>query len=216
MYTLYLITNLVNGKVYIGQTSKSAEERWKMHCWTTNKSDYFHYAIAKYGKEAFSIETITQVETQEEISGLEKKWIAAFKSHEKQFGYNSTLGGEYGAIPNDEVRAKIGAYSANRIHNDATKEKMRQSHLGNNNHFYGKSHKSETIEKLRKKCSQANGGENNYWFGKKLSEKHKANISAAKKGNKPTPLTEEGRRRISEAKKLYWVNKLAGKLKEVQ
>lgn len=30
---IYLITNNVNGKQYVGQTTKTIEERWKRHCW---------------------------------------------------------------------------------------------------------------------------------------------------------------------------------------
>lgn len=207
MYVLYLVTNRLNGKVYVGQTSKTAEDRWQMHCYSLNKKDYFHNAIARYGIDAFDIKTLAEVATQEEVSELEIKWIAAFRSHEKMFGYNSTLGGEYGAIPNEETRAKIGAHSATRVHTEETKQKMRQSHLGEKNHFYGKSHTPETIEKLKTSCSAANSGENNYWFGKKLSDEHRAALSAVRKGSKPKPLTEDGRRRISEAKKLYWENR---------
>lgn len=212
MYQLYLITNHVNGKVYIGQTSKTAEERWKMHCWTVNKPDYFHRAIKKHGPEAFEVQTIAIAQTVEEISQLEIKWIAAFRSHEKMFGYNTTLGGEYGAVPNEEVRAKIGAASSSRTHDEKTREKMRLSHLGENNHFFGKSHTEETIEKIRRTCKEVGGGEKAYWYGKTLSASHKANLSKVRKGRKPKPKTEEGRRILSEKMKAYWAAKREQKM----
>ena len=53
---IYKITNLVNGKSYVGQTIRTIEERWKQHIKDSkgNKDDfYLHRAIRKYGKENF-------------------------------------------------------------------------------------------------------------------------------------------------------------------
>lgn len=62
---IYKITNLINGKIYIGQTTCSIEDRWKEHLHSAKKSVSenrpLYRAINKYGKENFSIEKIEEL-----------------------------------------------------------------------------------------------------------------------------------------------------------
>ena len=57
---IYKVTNNINGKMYIGQTRRTIEQRWKQHIYDSfnNSLDTsaFHCAIRKYGIEAFKIE----------------------------------------------------------------------------------------------------------------------------------------------------------------
>lgn len=61
---IYKITNQVNGKCYIGQTIKSAEERWKehrQHAFGTHPNDQnkaLYRAIRKYGLDNFTFEVV--------------------------------------------------------------------------------------------------------------------------------------------------------------
>ena len=61
---IYKITNKINGKVYIGQTSNTLEKRWWQHCHGTHKH-IIARAISKYGAENFKIEQIDVAESQE-------------------------------------------------------------------------------------------------------------------------------------------------------
>lgn len=54
---IYKITNLVNNKVYIGQTERTLKERWGQHKYSKG-CKYLHNAILKYGAESFKIEEI--------------------------------------------------------------------------------------------------------------------------------------------------------------
>lgn len=205
MFTLYVVTNLANGKYYVGQTNKTGAERWKDHCWGANKRDYFHYAISKHGKQNFVVEDIATFETREEVSQAEKLWILATGSYDRTIGYNSTFGGEYGAIPNEETRAKIGAFSSTRVHSPETRQKMSESHSGDKNHFFGKKHDPDTIQAMIEKLKVSHSGEGNYWFGKTFSPEHRANLSAVRKGVKKTkPVSEETRRKLSELAAARW------------
>lgn len=57
-YLIYRITNLVNGKAYIGFTKNTLEWRWQQHRNGTCPSSILFKAIKKYGKTAFAVEEI--------------------------------------------------------------------------------------------------------------------------------------------------------------
>ena len=124
---IYKITNKINGKIYIGQTIKSLEERFQKHCWETTIKDKYHLnmaikkAIRKYGKENFTIELIEEVET-DKLDEREVYWISFYDSYNK--GYNCTLGGQNGATrkyslswseENEVIEAKYLGFSSKEI-----------------------------------------------------------------------------------------------------
>jgi group I intron endonuclease len=93
---IYKIENLINGKVYIGQ---SVDVNYRL---TNHKSESFnpnsnsyetaiHRAIRKYGIENFSFEVIERC-SPDELKDREVYWIKKYESYEK--GYNMTHGGE--------------------------------------------------------------------------------------------------------------------------
>lgn len=95
MAFIYKITNDVNGKVYIGKTTKSVEKRWKEHLKDSKKERCknrpLYRAMNKYSIEHFHIETIEQC-TDENVSEREKYWISYYNSYHN--GYNATYGGD--------------------------------------------------------------------------------------------------------------------------
>ena len=96
---IYKITNLINNKIYIGQTNITIEERFKQHIYNSfnhkqNKDEYdypVHRAIRKYGKENFTIEILEEC-PQEQLNEKEREYIMQFNSY--NLGYNATLGGD--------------------------------------------------------------------------------------------------------------------------
>lgn len=91
---IYKITNIINSKVYIGQTIRPLKIRWYEHCQSINNEKYqmiIKRAIHKYGKENFTIESIEECD-QQLLNQREKYWISYYDSYEN--GYNSTLGGQ--------------------------------------------------------------------------------------------------------------------------
>lgn len=88
---IYKITNIINNKVYIGQTTKTVEARWKQHKKASLDKKYsLYYAMRKYGIDNFKIETIEQCK-DEELNEKEIEWIAFYDSYHN--GYNMTIGG---------------------------------------------------------------------------------------------------------------------------
>lgn len=95
---IYLITNLVNGKKYVGQTVTSIEERWRKHCSIakTGKATGIDGAIAKYGEKSFSCKKIIECPV-EDLDELEQYYIDKYNTYQgdnQDLGYNLTLGGQ--------------------------------------------------------------------------------------------------------------------------
>jgi group I intron endonuclease len=92
---IYLITNLINGKQYVGKTQKGYLNRFNQHClaYTHGCRNYISCAINKYGKDNFKIELITQVE-DDTWEYWESYYIKKYKTHYSQGGYNITWGGD--------------------------------------------------------------------------------------------------------------------------
>lgn len=93
MAYIYQITNDINGKIYIGKTERTIQERWREHCRDYLKRNYekrpLYSAMKKYGIEHFHIELIEETDKPEE---REKFWIEQKRSFKT--GYNATLGGD--------------------------------------------------------------------------------------------------------------------------
>lgn len=108
---IYKITNLVNQKVYIGQTVKTVQKRFTQHKNNSNK-EYFsqivlYKAFNKYGLENFICEEIEEVEN-DLLDEREKYWIEYYDSYFN--GYNSTLGGRATQLYNWDIDDIIEKY----------------------------------------------------------------------------------------------------------
>lgn len=123
---IYKITNKINNKVYIGQTIRPVQDRWKRHINDAlhNVLDtHFARAIRYYSPENFIIETIDTATNQEELNQKEQYWIRFYDSISN--GYNETdaiskCGGNTYKSKTPEEMKKIS-------------EKIRQSKLGGKN-----------------------------------------------------------------------------------
>lgn len=93
---IYIIKNTNNDKVYIGQTSRSIQDRWKQHIQSAQRGDehgiILYNAMRKYGIETFFIEQLEEVEL-EQLNDREIYWIKFYNSQTPN-GYNVREGGE--------------------------------------------------------------------------------------------------------------------------
>ena len=112
---IYKITNLVNGKVYIGQ-SQDIYSRWKEHKYARNKRDCFalYGAFKKYGLDNFSFE-IVECCPFEQLNEKEIYYISQYHSYvgdTKSNGYNMTKGGaiSFTHIGNDDQGKVVYQY----------------------------------------------------------------------------------------------------------
>lgn len=170
-WCVYKHTNKVNGKIYIGITSKTPTTRWESgHGYRHNK--HFTSASKKYGWDNFEHEILSSGLTREEASKMEKDLIAKYKSTDRRFGYNKELGGFEKKGVSDETRKYmserwLGANNPNYKKKWTEEERKHLSELnsGKNHPKWGTHHSEET----RKKISLRLKGENNHMFGKKQS-----------------------------------------------
>lgn len=109
-----MATNNANGKQYVGQTIRTVKERWYEHCCyamhgITNNSAVDR-AIAKYGADSFTVETIAEGVPVEELCALETEKIIEYDTLSPN-GYNLVASQERGYVVSDETRAKLSAAS---------------------------------------------------------------------------------------------------------
>lgn len=181
---IYLITNVVNSKKYVGQTIKSVEKRLKEHfkaAFVENRSAIICSAIRKYGKDNFSIVCIQDNVAINDLDGAEQYWIKYYDTFGK-FGYNATTGGNQCRI-SDETKLKISKALTGKKHTDEhnrhVSEAQKGLHVGELNSFYGKHHSKETIKKIKETLQGQMDGENNPFYGKQHSEESRSKMSAS-------------------------------------
>lgn len=106
MYSVYKIV-FGNGKLYIGLTGKSVDERIKEHVWQRNSGTHrpIYTAMRKY-KDNFTVEIIQNNLTIEVAEQLEIDTIAKLGTTDRKFGYNLSPGGNAGNIMSAEGKLR--------------------------------------------------------------------------------------------------------------
>ena len=175
---IYITTNLINGKRYIGQKAYNYfVDSYK------GSGKYLRKAIDKYGWDNFKTDVIEWCRDQEELDNCERYWIALYDAVNSDKFYNLATGGE-------------GIHKGSKLSEEA-KRHMSENHaevLGFLNPFYGKHH---TVES-RKKMSLSRTGSNNHFYGKHHTEDSKNKLAESHKGKNHN---EETRKKISETKR---------------
>lgn len=120
---IYKVTNLINSKVYIGQTINSLNQRWVHHCGKWSSCTYLRNAIQKYGKENFTIEEIDRAETLDILNEREIYWIEFYETKNPDKGYNLRFGGNNSTF-SEESKKKMSISSTGKKHSEETKKKM--------------------------------------------------------------------------------------------
>ena len=177
---IYKTTNLVNGKIYVGQhTGKNPNY--------LGSGTIISNAIKKHGRENFTRITLQECTTQEELNKIETFWIDKLNARNRKFGYNIQRGGNGIGKHSEETKKLLSEAHKGKKHTLESIEKMRKWKR------VGKPHTEET----KKKMSLLQRG-------KSLTAEHILNLSLSHKGNKPS---EETRKKMSIASKVIYVLK---------
>lgn len=171
---IYLITNKVNGKSYVGKTKQPLKQRFKQHSRTDS---LIGKVIRKYGAENFSVEVLEECATPEQLNEREKFFIAALNC-KVPHGYNRTDGGDgvAGYTPTPQHRANISAALSGRHLSPEYCKNISISKSGENHPNYGKHRSAQTKAKLR----IARLGEKNPQYGKPAPNRGKKHTEATK------------------------------------
>ena len=142
---------------YVGFTKRSLEQRWREHC--RMKVDCpLHYAIRKYGKEAFTIELVAEYIDEQMTKNLfEGFWIEHLQTHVDDGGYNLTYGGDgtIGRPCSEQTRRKMSASNKGQVPwnkgkkvSAETLKKMSDAQKGKKSPLKGKPRSEETRRKI--------------------------------------------------------------------
>lgn len=111
---IYKITNVKNGKFYIGKTTRTLNTRFKEHCRGSDSDKMpIAAAIKKYGKECFLIESIYSTDNLVDLNLKEDFFISVLKPD-----YNAAPGGQGGNL--------FGGQK----HKESTKQILREKRIG--------------------------------------------------------------------------------------
>lgn len=86
---VYCLTNTVNGKKYIGLTTRTVSARIKEH---ENAESYIGNAIRKHGRDNFTLQVLDKANDLGELKEKEIYWINEYDTYNS--GYNQTIGGD--------------------------------------------------------------------------------------------------------------------------
>lgn len=179
---IYKITNVINNKAYIGQTTTTLNKRIKVHlCDSKTKNYPLYYAIRKYGWSNFKVKVIDIVDNIKVLNEKERYWIEEFSSLCPN-GYNLMSGGSHG-MHSKKTKHKMSLSRIGHKVSEITRQRISQSNKGRKN-------SEEHKQKIRKKA-----------LGRKCSEETKLKISKANKNRvgcmKGKHYTNETKRKMS-------------------
>lgn len=191
---IYLTTNLINNKIYVGQDSYDNPNYY-------GSGKILNRAIKKYGKNNFKKEILQRCKNPQELNEAEIYWIDKLKATDDTIGYNISLGGTgrikgsklteehiknishgqtlQGYIDKHGLELGTKKYNKKIINQSEAQqerlkdevERMKYSASGKLNGMYGRNHSKETLQKISKKNK-----------GKKHTQETKDKWSETRKG----------------------------------
>lgn len=140
---IYLITNIITGKKYIGQTTRTLEQRLKEH---KREGNILHRAISKYGISNFKAEELKRCSSINELNDSETELIKEYNTLVPN-GYNLDSGG-LNKTMHSESKIKMSlAKKGRKLHENSIKTQFKKSHIPANK---GRKHSQESKNKMRK------------------------------------------------------------------
>lgn len=143
---IYTITNLVNGKYYIG-SAVNFKQRFKIHISDfkyEQNSKHLQNAYNKYGAENFEMQVLDIIDNLTDLLYIEEMYIINLFSYERCTGYNISkfAGSCLGCKRSDETKSLLREINLGKKHTRESRRKVSENNKG-------KKHKPETIEKMK-------------------------------------------------------------------
>lgn len=187
---IYKTTCLVNGKIYIGQCTKTVEQ--SKHYIGSGK--LLKLAIRKYGLNNFKKEILFHnIKSQKILDIMEINCMKKYNSLDSKIGYNlidTILPNSAGSVMSEQHKINIGKANKGKIMSKEAREKISKSSLGRPSAMKG----VKLSDCTKKLISDKNKG-------RKLSDETKLNMSISRKGRispmKGKKFSEESKAKMS-------------------
>ena len=169
-YTVYILTNKINNRMYIGTTRKKLYQRF-------NKGEgyrhqkLFYEDIKKYGWDNFEADVFAANLTEEEAFNTEKMLIKMYRENFPDMLYNRDAGGKHGEHC-QETKEIIRDLNVGRIISEETKEKIREA----------RAKQVISYESIMKAAAKNRGRKMSPEFCKKLGERSSKKIICIETG----------------------------------
>lgn len=223
---IYKITNLVNGKIYIGQ--HTGDDLDKYLYWNTrdaknnkNSKPALFSAINKYGPDSFTIESLVRIPdfgdlelSRSQLNTLEQFFIRTEDSRNRQIGYNICEGGEgvssisWTEEMRQAARQRVAGKPGNRKGAKLSGEQRARISAATAGKKMPPMTWAHKIWESRRKNGTACPGYSSK-RGTRLSQETKDKISASKKGK---PIRKSKRTKPAWNKGLSWSGETKAKL----
>ena len=183
---IYKSTNLLNGKIYVGQRIGKVKLSYYGSGTTIKK------ALIKNGTINFSCEVIDYADNIDELNCKEILWISKLSSTNRNIGYNIELGGKNSSMSSSTKEKLSTAHKG---------KKLSKEHIENISKASSRrTHTKETKKKISESAT-----------GRKLSQETKIKVGLASKnrpsGKKGTKLSDETKKLISKSSKGRWLGR---------
>ena len=197
-YGIYVITNMVSGKVYIGSTT-DVRIRRKQHIWALRKGNHDNSHLQrswnKYGEDTFEFGILEYIGSLEELVKAEQFWMDIYREegtelynfgtaadnamrghnfseeHRRKIGENTRAAWARGAYDSEETRCKFSKVHKGKKLSEETKQNISRANTG----------KVRTEEQNRRN-SETSSGILNPNYGKVYTEEERARMSKACSG----------------------------------
>lgn len=122
---VYCHTNRINGKKYIGITSRDPVKRWAQGK-AYRHNPHFTSAIQKYGWDNFDHEILAEGLDEETAKDFERMMIFMYHTADREHGYNQSLGGEpmSGRKHSEETKRKMSEAAKRKVVSEETRRKL--------------------------------------------------------------------------------------------
>jgi group I intron endonuclease len=167
---VYLITNKINNKRYVGVTTRNVLVRFNEHIWDANTkrrcNSILHAAIRKYGKQNFFVDLLEECNNIKELDFLLKE-----SDYIKKYNTLSDHGKGYNLVAQSTQKLIIS---------NETRQRMSIGRIGEKNHFFGKHHTTKAKTRMSDHASTRIGVKNPF-HGKSHTEKSRKRMSLSQK-----------------------------------
>lgn len=181
MYSLYLITNLINRKRYAGITSRSIYDRFVQHCTQGNS---LTNAIRKYGRDNFTLELISSSNALDRIKNYEVRLIKSLRLTNRRYGYNLSDGGDLTA-KTESTKRKISKKLKGKPKSESHRKKIQENAVKMGLKRKGKPRPKFSNE-WKKNMSSSK-------LGVKLTAEHKAKIAQGIRSSEKYAKADKGK-----------------------